>query len=79
MYKTKKRNKVNIKIVIIAVIIITFLGISLSVYMSRSNFLGEGIIKDVFMSINKIVMYPFTALNDEKGVDQSASYLIQKM
>ena len=78
MYKTKKRNKVNIKIVIIAVIIITFLGISLSVYMSRSNFLGEGMIKDVFMSINKIVMYPFTALNDEKGVDQSASYLIQK-
>ena len=78
MYKTKKRSKVNIKIVIIAVIIITFLGISLSVYMSRSNFLGEGMIKDVFMSINKIVMYPFTALNDEKGVDQSASYLIQK-
>ena len=30
------------------------------------------------MIIDKIVMYPFTALNGEKNVDQSESYLIQK-
>lgn len=78
MYKSKKRKQLNVKIVVIVVIIIAFVGISVSVYMSRSNFLGEGIVKDFFMAIDKVVMYPFTALNDEKNIDQSESYLIQK-
>lgn len=78
MYKSKKRKQLNVKIVVVVVIIIAFVGISVSVYMSRSNFLGEGIVKDFFMVIDKVVMYPFTALNDEKNIDQSESYLIQK-
>lgn len=78
MYKSKKRRQLNVKIVVVVVIIVAFVGISVSVYMSRSNFLGEGIVKDFFMAIDKVVMYPFTALNDEKNIDQSESYLIQK-
>lgn len=78
MYKSKKGKQLNVKIVVIVSVIIAFLGISVSVYMSRSNFLGEGIIKDIFMAIDRVVMYPFTALNAEKDIDQSESYLIQK-
>lgn len=78
MYKSKKRKQLNSKIVVAIIVIVIFIGIFVSVYMSRSNFWGEGIIKDVFMTIEKVVMYPFTALNHEKGVNQSESYLIQK-
>ncbi len=74
----KKRKQLNMKILIIFIVIAVFFGISVSVYMSRSNFLGEGIIKDIFTTIDKAVMYPFTVLNDEKNIEQSKSYLIQK-
>lgn len=78
MYKNKKRKQINFKILIVVVAIVVVIGLAISVHMSRSSFLGEGIIKDVVMTIDKIVMYPFTALNDEKNVTQSESYLIQK-
>jgi len=78
MYKSKKQKKLNIKFLIIIVVFIIFFGISISVYMSRSNFFGEGVIKDIFTSINKVIMYPFTALNSDKNEDQSESYIIQK-
>ena len=71
MYKSKKQKKLNIKFLIIIVVFIIFFGISISVYMSRSNFFGEGFIKDIFNSINKVIMYPFTALNSDKNEDQS--------
>ena len=74
----KKRKQLNMKILIIFIVIAVFFGISVSVYMSRSNFLGEGIIKDIFTTIDNAVMYPFTVLNDEKNIEQSKSYLIQK-
>ena len=78
MYKSKKQKKLNIKFLIIIVVFIIFFGISISVYMSRSNFFGEGFIKDIFTSINKVIMYTFTALNSDKNEDQSESYIIQK-
>ena len=78
MYKSKKQKKLNIKFLIIIVVFIIFFGISISVYMSRSNFFGEGFIKDIFTSINKVIIYTFTALNSDKNEDQSESYIIQK-
>ena len=78
MYKSKKRKSINRKIIVIVAIVLVVLGLSVSVYMSRSSFLGEGVLKDIFMTIDKVVMYPFTALNSEKGNDQTESYLIQK-
>ena len=44
----KKRKQLNMKILIIFIVIAVFFGISVSVYMSRSNFLGVGIIKYIF-------------------------------
>ena len=78
MYKNKRRKRLNVKIVVTVSIIVAFLALAISVHMSRSNFFGEGIVKDIVMTIDKIVMYPFTALNGEKDVDQTESYLIQK-
>ena len=78
MYKNKKKKQMNLKVLIIVVAVVVIFGLAVSVYMSRSPFLGEGIIKDIVTVINKVVMYPFTALNGEKNVDQSESYLIQK-
>ena len=54
------------------------MAITASVHFSRSNVLGEGILKTIVTAIDKVVMYPFTALNGEKNVDQTESYLIQK-
>ena len=59
MYKNKKRKQLNIKIIVAISIVMVLLGLSLSVYLSRSNFLGEGLIKNVVMAIDKVVMYPF--------------------
>ena len=78
MYKNKKREKVNFKILIAVTIILVMVGLAVSVQMSRSNFFGEGIIKDIVTTIQKVVMYPFTALNSEKDKNQTESYLIQK-
>lgn len=78
MYKNKRKKQVNIKILVFIGVAIAFLGLFISVYMKRANFFGEGFIKVVFTSVEKVVMYPFTALNDEKNEIQSESYLIQK-
>lgn len=78
MYKSRNKKKINVKIMAIIGVIAVVILLAVSVHMSRSSFLGEGIIKDVVMTIDKIVMYPFTALNDEKNVTQTESYLIQK-
>ena len=78
MYKNKKRKHLNVKIVVTCSIIAVLLGLLISVHLNRSNFFGEGVIKQVLMTVDKVVMYPFTALNGEKGVDQTESYVIQK-
>ena len=78
MYKSRKRKNLNFKIVVIAVIFLIIFGLTVSIKMNRSNFFGEGVVKDVITMIDKVVMYPFTALNGEKDVNQTESYLIQK-
>lgn len=78
MYKNKKRKQFNMKIIIVVVIVVVLMAITASVHFSRSNVLGEGILKTIVTAIDKVVMYPFTALNGEKNVDQTESYLIQK-
>ena len=78
MYKNKRRKCLNVKIVVTVSIVVVFLALAISVHMSRSKLFGEGIVNDIVMPIDKIVMYPFTALNGEKDVDQTESYLIQK-
>lgn len=78
MYKNRRYKKQNMKIIVVGVIILVFLGLIISVNMNRSSFLGENLFKDIIMSINKVVMFPFTSLNELKDIDQSESYLIQK-
>ncbi len=76
MYKNKKNKRKHL-IVLIAIVVM-IVALVVSIQLNRSNFFGEGIIKSVIMTIDKVVMYPFTALNGEKNVDQSESYIIQK-
>lgn len=78
MYKRRKNKHSNLKIIIPIFVIFVFLFLFVSIQLNRSTFLGEGFLKDVVMTIDKAVMYPFTVLNKEKDVDQSESYLIQK-
>ena len=60
----------------IALGLIVLLGVS--VIIDRKTGKIETLLKDVAMLSSKVVMYPFTALNKEKGKTQSESYLIQK-
>ena len=71
MYKKKKNNKIIIPIIIVVLIIL----LSASLLIERNN---QTIFKDLSISIEKVIMYPFTSLNKEKGDTQSESYLIQK-
>lgn len=73
MYKKKNEKKKNTLIVIgIGIILVLLLSISLLV-PHNNTFLKDGVI-----IIEKVFMYPFTALNKEKGQTQTESYTIQK-
>ena len=77
MYTKKKDKKKRVIIISISSIIILFaLLISLSV--NRDFTIVESGLKDIAVTLQRIVMYPFTALNSEKNEDLSKSYLIQK-
>ena len=75
--KKKKKEKKRAIIVICAMItFIILLVISFNFNRNVSPF--EKGLKDISMTIEKIVMLPFTSLNKEKNVTQSESYTIQK-
>ncbi len=76
MYKSrkKKRNKWLIFFLCIIVVVLIFISFMLS---RQYTFIESGF-KDIATTMEKIVMYPFTALNSNKDVDQSKSYVIQK-
>lgn len=74
MYKKKKDKKMK---KIIFVIILFFL-LVISIAWNRKVGRIETILKDISMGIEKVVIYPFTALNKEKKESQTESYLIQK-
>lgn len=56
--RVEKEKNLNFKIVVIAVIFLVIFGLTISIKMNRSNFFGEGIVKDVITMIDKVVMYP---------------------
>ena len=68
-----KKNKNKIIYIVIGIILVVLLSISLLINRSKNTFL-----KDISMSINKVIMYPFTILNKDKNKTQTESYLIQK-
>ena len=78
MYKKKKKDKISKKLIIPVVCIVVFILLFVSVQLNRDAFMGESIFKDTAMFINRVIMYPFTSLNNKKDVDQSKSYIIQK-
>ncbi len=77
MYNQKKEKKKKMVIVISSIIIIIFVLFYSFVSYRHMTFLEKGF-KDIAISIQKIIMYPFTELNHQKNIDQSDSYLIQK-
>lgn len=76
MYKKNKQKQK--KIIIISGVIISILALVTSIYLSASQKTPEIVLKDTASFINKVFMYPFTALNKDKNITQSESYLIQK-
>lgn len=77
MYGARKDRKKRFIIIISGIVIIIF-GLFYSLMANRKMGFAEKGFKNVGVVIQKIVMYPFTQLNSQKGVDQSDSYLIQK-
>lgn len=76
MYRKKKKAK-NIGI-IVGVLIIASILLIFSLKATRKITVVEDLMKTTAVTFQKIVMYPFTALNEKKDIDQSESYLIQK-
>jgi len=74
----KKNNKKQKKYKIMGLIIGLILLLLISVIIDRKTGKIEVLLKDGAMLINKIVMYPFTALNKEGKTNQTESYVIQK-
>lgn len=74
MYKKKKNNNKYI-VIGVGVILVILITISL-LWQKNSN--DNNILKNVSMTVDKIVMFPFTSLNGEKNVTQTESYKIQK-
>ena len=76
MYHRRQKKQRNIIIFISAIVI--FLLLSVSLYFNHKDNIIESYLKDICMVVEKVVMYPFTTLNKEKGEDLSKSYVIQK-
>lgn len=75
MTKKKRKNK---KILILIITIVLSILLIFSIILNRKTGLIETFAKDAIININKIILYPFTALNNEKNKNQSESYIIQK-
>lgn len=73
--KNKKKKKI---IIIIIVIFCSFFILFYSLSSNRKQTVVESYLKDVSSLIMKVVMLPFTSLNDNKGEDLTESYVIQK-
>ncbi len=75
MYRKRKINK---KLIILISSIVVVLLLSVSVILSRTYTPVEAFFKDIAVSTQKIIMYPFTAIKNTKEENQNESYLIQK-
>ena len=69
----KKRIWITIGIATSCILLLT-----ISLLLNQKIYPGENILKDITIGIEKVVMYPFTALKKDQKIDQSESYLIQK-
>lgn len=76
MYK-KKKKKHRLMVILISCIVI-FILLFVSLTLNRDYTILESIGKDISMFFNKVIMYPFTTLNQSRGEDLSKSYVIQK-
>jgi len=76
MYRKKKKVR-NIGI-IICIIIFAIILLFFSLQATRKITIVEDFLKTTCITFQKALMYPFTALNENKDIDQSESYLIQK-
>lgn len=77
MYHKKKDKKKRIIIISVSSCLV-LVALLLSLSINRNYIFVEAILKDISIGVQKIVMYPFTALTKEKNEDLSKSYLIQK-
>ena len=75
MIKKKKEKK---KLIIIGTSIILVFLLLISFAWNRKTGKIETILKDISTSIEKIIIYPFTALSKDNNKTQSESYIIQK-
>ena len=74
MYK-KKKNKNKLIVLCVVSIMVVLITVSLLFQKNSSN---NNILKNTSMFIDKIIMYPFVSLNNDKNVTLSDSYTIQK-
>lgn len=77
MYR-KKKDKQTKKILLITFGIIGLLLIALSLTPTRNPSAIEKVFKEVAIFFEKVTMYPFTALNASKDLNQNESCLIEK-
>jgi len=73
----KKRKSRHFSI-ILCILVVAFILLIFSLTATRKITVVEDFLKTTMITFQKAVMYPFTALNSEKNIDQSESYLIQK-
>ena len=74
MHRKRKNKKSSIiSLIILLVILLALLSGSLLIFRDSNTILKDGVI-----IIEKVFMYPFSAINKEKDKDQTESYTIQK-
>ena len=75
MYNKNNKKKI---VTVIIIFVFVFLILFYSLILNRDMTTLEKAFKDVFVVVEKCIMYPFTALNSEKDKDQTKSYVIEK-
>lgn len=75
MYKKKNKNS---KFYYIGIGILLAALITISLLTQRGGNHKNNVLKTISSAVEKVVMMPFTSLNQEKGKTQDESYLIQK-
>ena len=75
MYNKNNKKKI---LTIIIIFVLVFLILFYSLILNRDMTTLEKAFKDVFVVVEKCIMYPFTALNSEKGKDLTKSYVIEE-
>ena len=71
-----KKNKK--KIIIISIVVCLFLLLLISIIIDRKTGKIENLLKSSVITINKVVMKPFTSFKQDKNTNQNESYTIQK-